>query len=185
VCASRRDKPGHDGKQARSRLVPICLRFAPAIRLAACLSLALPGIGVQVAEAAVPIIDRVSGCRVFVPDTWAAGTVRWIGQCSTGTAADIGVAVSFVNGAAKEKFFGRVLSGKMVQGVLEGDGGYRLVRFADGEPVSTDDRNLILSAFRTAADAAQAASERFKAEGNAASAQYYAQATDQLANQMD
>jgi hypothetical protein len=161
----------------------------PGSRFVACLSVALLGIGAQAAEAAVPIVDRVSGCRVFVPDTWAGSAVHWIGQCSAGTAAGVGVgvgvAVSFVDGAAKQKFFGRVMSGKMVQGVLEGDDGYRIMRFIDGEPVPTDDRNLIISAFRTAADAALAASERFKAEGNAASAQYYAHAAEQLANQMD
>lgn len=137
------------------------------------------------ASAAVPTVDRQSGCHVLVPDAWIGGSVQWIGGCPGGTAAGLGVAVDRLNGKLRETFFGDVTAGRMARGVIETENGYRVVRFVAGDPMATDSRQEIIVGFRVAAEAARQASAQFKVAGNSASARYYADAADRLANQLD
>ncbi len=148
------------------------------------MAFAISGLG-NVGAAATLTLDKSSGCRLFLPHTWAGSSPRWTGQCTNGTAEGLGVIVRYLDGKAQESYFGEIEHGLMTRGVIETPDGYRSMRFIAGEPGPPDGRQQIIENFRIAARAAQAVSDHFKGEGNSASAAYYAAAAERFANQMD
>jgi hypothetical protein len=134
---------------------------------------------------AVPAVDRRTGCRLLVPDGWAGSTVHWTGACAAGLADGLGIAVTYPANGMRRTFFGRMAAGHMTEGVIEEPDGFRAGRYAEGEPAPTDDRQAIIVAFRVAAEAARAAGDLFRQQGNRDSADYYRRKAEQLAAQMD
>ena len=82
-------------------------------------------------------------------------------------------------------FYGRMLEGKMVVGVIDTANGYLAGRFNDSTLVKSDDRETFIAGFRDASAAANAAREVFESQGNVASAKYYRDKAKQLEAQMD
>ena len=91
----------------------------------------------------------------------------------------------YVGGKPGEAFYGRMAHGAMVSGVMETAEGYAAGDFAHGRALDTDDRQKLIDAFRTGAQAARAASDLFKRQNNPGSAQFYSGKADQLLRQMD
>lgn len=135
---------------------------------------------------ALPDPARAQQCQFVAPADWSSSTsIRWFGACPGGGADGLGVLRSYFRGAPGPAFFGRMVAGTLDMGVIEGEGGFTAGRFRDGEVVAGADRQTLIDAFTLAAKAARATAARFKAEGNAASARFYADKADQLENQMD
>lgn len=162
-------------------------RTAGAVRVVACatLLLACPLAVAGTANADDTVKTRPADCRLSVPSSWRGLQVEWIGPCTNGAANGAGVAVASADGRAPERFYGTVAAGQMTEGVFDLPDGYQPARFEKGAPVTLDDRNQIIAAFRVAASAARDVSGRFKAARNSAAARDYAEAAERLENQMD
>ena len=121
----------------------------------------------------------------MVAGSLGGSNVHWTGDCPDGKASGLGLLLR--RGAAKAgpAFYGELRDGVPWIGVVE-DNGYRAGRFADGEigsgEVAPQER---MDAFTTAAKAARAVSAHYAAQGNAASAQYYAEVAKRLDTQID
>ena len=155
------------------------------MRMRLLLAASLLSLAGHAALAAHPVADARTGCRVFVPEAWTRVSIQWHGACPGGLAAGPGALAARAGGKLQESFFGDMAAGRMTGGVFVDSGGFRPARFTEGEPEDTSDRNEIIAAFRTAANAARRASERFRASGNPESARYHARMAQRLENQMD
>ena len=162
-------------------------RAVGAARVMACaaLLLASPLVVTGTATADDTVKTRPADCRLSVPPSWRGLQVEWIGPCTNGAANGAGVAVASTDGRQPERFYGTVSAGQMTEGVFDLPDGYQPARFEKGAPVTLDDRNQIIAAFRVAASAARDVSSRFKAAGNNAATRDYAEAAERLENQMD
>ena len=129
--------------------------------------------------------DRTTGCGFRQPPEWQPYTANWTGPCIGGVADGLGVLRVYHQSQAIAAFYGRMLEGKMVVGVIDAANGYLAGRFNDSTLVKSDERNASIAAFRDASAAANAASEAFQSQGNAASAKYYRDKAKQLDAQMD
>jgi hypothetical protein len=129
--------------------------------------------------------DRMTGCGFREPPEWQPYTANWTGPCVGGVADGLGVLRVYDHSQAVAAFYGRMHEGKMVMGVIESANGYLAGRFNDSTLAKSDDRDIFIAAFRDASAAADAASEVFKSQGNAASARYYRDKAKQLEAQMD
>jgi len=93
-------------------------------------------------------------------------------------------------GGEPERFYGRLDSGAPNIGVLQTYGGFMAGRWNHGSVVADlpDDmaqRNVVIDAFREAANAAAAASKSFAKKGDADASRFYATQARQLRDQMD
>lgn len=116
---------------------------------------------------------------------WSAHAVRWTGSCEKGRAAGLGVLRAYAKGKLAGVFYGRLVAGQPVLGVIEYSDGFVAGEVVAGVIQPTENRQIIIRAFAVAAQAAHRVSEILEIEGNAASARYYANKAEQLANQMD
>lgn len=124
-------------------------------------------------------------CDFIAPPDWSSATsIRWFGPCERGQASGSGVLRSYLNGKPGPAFYGRMGNGTPRFGVIETEEGFAAGNIVEGE-AKADNRQVIIDAFRVAAQAARAASARFKAENNAGSARFYAEKASQLDRQMD
>jgi len=130
-------------------------------------------------------VDRSSGCRIEVAAEWAGFAARWHGECPGSLAHGLGVLRLTGNGNPQVLFFGRATDGRLVEGAARVGGGYVAGRFERGAVVPTENRQDLINAFHVAAAAAREVSARFRRDGNAGSAVFYADMARQLANQMD
>ncbi len=125
------------------------------------------------------------GCQFHVPEQWRGSVARWTGECRDTIAVGPGVLRMHRDGKSEATFYGEMAHGSLSLGVIDTGDGYLAGRFKAGILEGTDDRNVIIRAFRTASHAARAASERSRAAGDMASAQYYATMAHRLADQLD
>ena len=124
-------------------------------------------------------------CNFIAPPDWSSATsIRWFGPCERGVASGSGVLRSYLNGKPGPAFYGRMANGAPRFGVIETEEGFAAGAFVEGE-AKAENRQVIIDAFRVAAQAARATSARFKTENNAGSARYYAEKASQLDRQMD
>jgi len=127
-----------------------------------------------------------STCESQRPPDWPATAVlRWDGPCVDKRATGLGVLRAYEGTRATRVFYGRMSAGQMELGVVELSDGYVAGRFDGGRRVPSDDRNVLIDAFRQASQAASDAAERFRRAGNTASAAHYSNKARQLADQMD
>ena len=129
--------------------------------------------------------DKTTGCGFRQPPEWQPYTANWTGPCIGGVADGLGVLRVYNHSQAIAAFYGRMLEGKMVVGVIDTANGYLAGRFNDSTLVKSDDRDTFIAGFRDASAAANAAREVFQSQGNAASAKYYRDKAKQLEAQMD
>jgi hypothetical protein len=129
--------------------------------------------------------DRTTGCGFRQPQEWQPYTANWTGPCIGGMADGLGVLRVYNQSQAIATFYGRMLEGKMAIGAIDTANGYLAGRFNDSALAKSDDRDTFIAAFRDASAAANAASEVFQSQGNAASAKYYRDKAKQLDAQMD
>lgn len=124
-------------------------------------------------------------CNFIAPPDWSSATsIRWFGPCERGVASGSGVLRTYLNGKPGPAFYGRMANGTPRFGVIETEEGFAAGNIVEGE-AKAKDRQVIIDAFRVAAQAARAASARFKTENNAGSARFYAEKANQLDRQMD
>lgn len=124
-------------------------------------------------------------CAFIAPPDWSSATsIRWFGPCERGQASGSGVLRTYLNGKPGPAFYGRMANGTPRFGVIETETGFAAGNIVEGE-AQAKDRQVIIDAFRVAAQAARAASAKFKAENNAGSARYYAEKASQLDRQMN
>ncbi len=125
-------------------------------------------------------------CNFTPPPEWSgATTIRWFGPCERGVASGAGVLRMYLNAKPGAAFYGRMRNGAPQFGVIESPEGFAAGTLVGGVVQPTDNRQVMIDAFRAAASAARATSARFKAENNAGSAKFYADKARQLENQMD
>ncbi len=146
-------------------------------------------------EASVPVAaapqdgwsqDPGSKCSFQAPRSLTAGPTNWIGECSDGKASGLGVLVRRDGGKAVATFYGELRSGVPVIGAINVDGGYVVGKFVNGDLVQDElEPQVRIDSFTVAAKAARAASARFQAQKNAASARFYADAAKQLDMQVE
>lgn len=129
--------------------------------------------------------DRQTGCRVSVPARWQSLSLFWSGDCPQGRAAGLGVVRAYDGSRLQAAFYGDLVQGRWSFGVLEEEGGYAAGHFKNAEAIDTDERNVLLDAFRVASKAAGALGDDFAAKGNAASATHYRRKAKALAEQLD
>jgi hypothetical protein len=134
--------------------------------------------------------DGKPDCRFERPASWAAGQVEWLGGCRHGFAEGNGVIVDVVEGAEPERFYGRLDGGSPSVGVLQTESGFVAGRWAHGalaEPLPEDvaQRNVLLDAFRIAAEAASAVSKSLAKNGDTEKSGFYARQAHALGEQMD
>jgi hypothetical protein len=129
--------------------------------------------------------DKTTGCGFRQPPEWQPYTANWTGPCIGGVADGLGVLRVYNQSQAVAVFYGRMLEGKMVVGVIDTANGYLAGRFNDSTLVKSDDRETFIAGFRDASAAANAAREVFESQGNVASAKYYRDKAKQLEAQMD
>lgn len=137
-----------------------------------------------------PRFEGQSGCRFQRPVVWTGGQVTWLGSCQQGFADGNGVLINAVEGAAPERFYGRLERGSPSIGVLQTDNGFLAGRWARGTVAAelTDDvaqRNVMLDAFQVAATAATAVSRSFAEKKDGESEGFYAKQARLLREQMD
>jgi len=131
-----------------------------------------------------------AACRFLRLQLWTAGRTEWLGGCHRGFAEGGGVIVNVVAGAQPERFYGQLDAGSPSVGVLHTAGGFMAGRWHGGVLVAAlpDDmaqRNVLIEAFRVAADAAAATSKSFADKGNAEASSFYATQARLLRDQMD
>jgi hypothetical protein len=137
-----------------------------------------------------PRTEGVPNCRFERPKAWPAGGVTWLGSCHKGFADGNGILVNVVEGQEPERFYGRVQQGRLRVGVLQTSDGYVAGSWAHGaiaQPSEDDiaQRNLIITAFRAAANASTAVSKSFERKGDSKSSRFYAKQARLLREQMD
>ena len=144
----------------------------------------LLGLGLSLALAASrPAVAQ--DCGFVSPPGWEKARIVWFGLCVDGRAEGAGVLRAYTGGKPGNAFFGRMAHGVMASGVMETDGGFAAGRFENGKAIETDDRQTLIDAFRTGAEAARAASALFMQQKNPSSAKFYADKAEQLSRQMD
>lgn len=140
-------------------------------------------------EAGPLLVDRVSGCQLRLGTALPGNTAHWTGPCRNGLADGLGLLRVYGrrDGAAaiSATFYGEMVAGSIVFGVVDTGEGYLAGRFEDGRFQDSDDFNTRLRAFRTASSAARAASARFAQDGNANSAAYYRRMAARLDMQIE
>ncbi|MFS2110161.1 hypothetical protein ACCC88_10765 [Sphingomonas sp. Sphisp140] len=130
--------------------------------------------------------DPGSKCRFVAPKSLTAGPTNWIGECPGGKASGLGVLVRRDGGKATATFYGELREGVPVIGAINVDGGYVVGKFTGDDLVQGDlEPQVRIDSFNVAAKAARAASARFQAQKNAASARFYADAAKQLDLQVE
>lgn len=130
--------------------------------------------------------DPGSKCRFVAPKSLTAGPTNWIGECPGGKASGLGVLVRRDAGTATATFYGELRDGVPVIGAINVDGGYVVGKFTGDDLVQGDlEPQVRIDSFTVAAKAARAASARFQAQKNAASARFYADAAKQLDQQVE
>jgi hypothetical protein len=130
--------------------------------------------------------DPGSKCRFVAPRSLTAGPTNWIGDCPAGKASGLGVLVRRDGGKATATFYGELREGVPVIGAINVDGGYVVGKFTGDDLVQGDlEPQVRIDSFNVAAKAARAASARFQAQKNAASARFYADAAKQLDQQVE
>jgi hypothetical protein len=98
--------------------------------------------------------------------------------------------VNVVEGAAPERFYGHLERGSASVGVLQTDNGFVAGRWNGGTvaPALPDDvarRNVMIEAFRVAAQAATEVSESFAKRADPEASRFYARQALLLRDQMD
>ena len=129
-------------------------------------------------------------CRFEWPQVWASAltspSFKWEGDCQAGLAEGLGVLRAYGAGGQRvQVFYGRLERGRLLSGVIEGPDGFQAGGFKSARLVETDNRSVLIKAFETGSAAARTASDRFKQQGNKASASHYAERAQRLAEQMD
>jgi hypothetical protein len=130
--------------------------------------------------------DPGSKCSFQAPRSLTSGPTNWIGDCAGGKASGLGVLVRRDGGKAVATFYGELRGGVPVIGAINVDGGYVVGKFVNGDLVQDElEPQVRIDSFTVAAKAARAASARFQAQKNAASARFYADAAKQLDMQVE
>ncbi|GEM_PF-975973 len=130
--------------------------------------------------------DPGSKCSFVAPKSLTAGPTNWIGECPGGKASGLGVLVRRDGGKATATFYGELRAGVPVIGAINVDGGYVVGKFTGDDLVQDGlEPQVRIDSFNVAAKAARAASARFQAQKNAASARFYADAAKQLDLQVE
>ncbi len=162
---------------------------APAVEAAAAplaTSVAADG---QTAPAAKYSPAAASGCTFTSLERFEGRIVKWEGACEAGKAQGKGALRAYPAANSADKavllFFGFVEHGEPKLGVIDTPDGFIAGPFSGGKAMDSEDPNVTLHAFREASQAAAFVSERMKAAGNAASANFYARKAKTLQEQMD
>jgi len=145
-----------------------------AIAVAACLNSAAATAGQPSAR-----------CTFEAPSAMQRGAMRWFGRCQNGRAEGLGVLRVYTRDGAGEAFYGEFVAGGPRIGVIETAGGFVAGRFSGGVVIPSSEAQTFVDAFRAAARAAMAASTKLRAEGNMASADFYARKAKQLGAALD
>jgi hypothetical protein len=148
---------------------------------------AAAGPNAESAKATQPV--AVTPCAFSAPAALAGRTAKWEGECSGGQAQGHGVLRGYPSSGGNDSsvlfFYGSFERGEAKLGVIETPDGYMAGEFRAGELIASDDRNLLLRAFRSAGDAASLVSQRYQAAGNAASAAFYSKKAQSLRAQLE
>ena len=114
--------------------------------------------------------------------------VKWEGECVNGKAEGYGALRAYPRPESGEKeiwiFFGKLKRGDPKVGAIDLQGSYMVGKLRTGEVIDSDDQNISIQGFEEATKAAKLVSERMKAAGNQASAEFYAKKAEQLELQM-
>lgn len=140
--------------------------------------IAIAAIGMGCSQAAPPPPPPAAGCATIVPADMKGPQPRWLGTCTAGKAAGVGV-LRVGARAPFSLFFGRVAAGRPQTGLIMLASGNMMqirgvtdtgaVMAADGEHLAEQDR-----AWADAVAGARLVARRFTAAGNKGSAAYYA-----------
>jgi hypothetical protein len=124
-------------------------------------------------------------CRFVAPEGMPAADIRWSGSCRSGLAHGRGTLRAFEGGKVVQVFYGRLEAGQPRLGAIDLGGGFKAGRFEAGRPVADGDRDTLIKAFDEAAAAARQVSAAYRRAGNVASARFYRDKAQQLAQQLD
>ncbi|HEU5076158.1 MAG TPA: hypothetical protein VFU02_18325 [Polyangiaceae bacterium] len=198
ACDSGADEvvPTSSGAPAAgtARLEPVNTSPASSPRASAAPTSAAPAVAPSAvrrrSDASEPAFDGEPGCRFQGPEAWARGRAAWLGACENGFAEGSGVIVNVVEGAEPERFYGQLDRGSPRLGVLQTSSGFIAGRWERGSlaaalPDDIAQRNVLIHAFRAAANAATETSEGFAKKADAEASSFYAKQARQLHDQMD
>jgi len=137
-----------------------------------------------------PPSEGQPGCRFQRLLVWTAGSVEWLGGCENGFAEGSGVIVNSVEDAGVERYYGRLDHGSPSIGVLQTDNGFVAGRWSHGKvladpPDDTARRNVLIDAFRAAAEASSSVSKSFAKRSDTEASSFYATQARLLRDQMD
>ncbi|BEP45766.1 MULTISPECIES: hypothetical protein [Variovorax] len=130
--------------------------------------------------------DPATGCRFVAPSSLGTAPTYWIGACSGGKAAGLGMLRTRVGTTAGHAFYGELREGVPVIGTVDLDGGFQVGRFVRGDIGTRDtewqERH---DGFETALRAARAVSAHYAGQKNAASARHYSGVAKKLETQLE
>lgn len=131
--------------------------------------------------------DSGSGkaCIFRTPKGWEKQPIKWIGGCINSYADGFGALQRLENGEVAEAFYGKMESGSLKLGVIDGGSGYIAGRFKDGAPERSGDRDTETNAYNAASRAASELADFYSREGDKASAQFYKDQSRKFASQTD
>jgi hypothetical protein len=134
-------------------------------------------------------INQRSDCKFEILKGWDKYSVRWAGLCENGMANGSGVFRAYLNGRVSKVFYGKVVNGKAVIGVVGTKQWYMAGRVINGEVIVDEEPDVrpktVSLAFDEAILGTRAASKYFKSTGNNASAKYYHDMEKTLSEQLD
>lgn len=150
---------------------------------------ALIGVLFACAGASAIAAQSKAACSFNMPSLWSDRTAQWNGACQDGLAQGAGVLRASPHPQRPQEpiqlFFGEMNRGNPVLGVIDTPEGFIAGRFTAGRIDADADRSTLIEAFKIAASAARAASNRYKAAGNEASARFYATRAHEMDRQLD
>ena len=154
---------------------------APAVLFLVAMSLACSP------QAAEPMArDRATGCRFVRPAALKWGSVCWLGGCPRGLASGPAALGLSLPGGRPVLYLGAIAAGGPRRGVIVKQGDYIVAPRCNGDrPVQSEEMQDNLDALNAAADAARRVSRRFAAQGNRASAAWYAAEAKRLEETLD
>lgn len=126
-----------------------------------------------------------AACEFSIPEGWLRENSRWDGDCVAGYAEGLGVLKEYNGSNVRRWFYGSVKHGEIEIGVIDQADGYVAGKFAKGQVLPSEDRQVYINAFNQAEQAANLASSRYKQTGNTASSLFYENKARELAEQMD
>lgn len=126
-------------------------------------------------------------CKATLPNDWLEQKMQFIGECKAERIEGDGV-LKFYDAkgeAVKKSIIGHFGFGKPISGVIVSAEGYRPFSYENQSFQDSGDRNINISLFNIAGEAANAVALRFDGIGNKESAKFYRKLSHKMFEQMD